>query len=206
MAVFLIHYENRFKLSRMKKIVSMLVVMAFVFGGMTEVQAQSSKKEVRKEKREERLMRDSIMGAGAFQTAVQAIEGQSFVLQANSIQPLNGRLFFVNSNTNYVSMNNGQATVQVASNSPYPGPNGLGGITVQGSVSNLQVEQEKNGNVYVTFSVQGVFISATVSMVLYNGSNNATVTVDPNFSGNDLTMTGSLVPYSESNVFQGTTY
>ncbi len=206
MAVFLIHYENRFKLSRMKKIVSIVVVMAFIFGGLAQVNAQSIKQEERKEKREERLQRDAIMGAAAFQTAVQAIESGSWVIQANTVQPLNGRLFYVNSNTNYVSVNDGQATVQVASNSPYPGPNGLGGITVQGNVSNLQVEQEKNGNVYVTFAVQGVFISATLSMVLYNNSGNATITVDPNFSNRDLTLTGPLVPYSESNVFQGTTY
>jgi hypothetical protein len=55
-------------------------------------------------------------------------------------------------------------------------------------------------------NVQGVFLSATVNLVLYSGSNNAMVMVDPNFSGNNLTMNGTLVPYSESNVFQGMTY
>ena len=103
-------------------------------------------------------------------------------------------------------MNDGQAMVQIASTSPYPGPNGLGGITVQGSASNVQVKQENNGNVYLSMSVQGIFISATVNLVLYSGTNNAMVTVDPNFSGNDLTMNGTLLPYSDSNVFQGTTY
>ena len=55
-------------------------------------------------------------------------------------------------------------------------------------------------------NVQGVFISATVSLMLTNGTNNATVTVDPNFSGRNLRMTGTLLPYSQSNIFQGTTY
>ena len=129
-----------------------------------------------------------------------------YVLEANSVQPLNGRVYYVNSNTNFVSLNDGQAMVQIASNSPYPGPNGLGGITVQGSASNVQVKQENNGNVYLSMSVQGIFISATVNLVLYSGTNNAMVTVDPNFSGNNLTMNGTLLPYSDSNVFQGTTY
>ena len=123
-----------------------------------------------------------------------------------TVQPLNGRVYYVNSNTNFVSLNDGQAMVQIASNSPYPGPNGLGGITVQGSASNVQVKQENNGNVYLSMSVQGIFISATVNLVLYSGTNNAMVTVDPNFSGNNLTMNGTLLPYSDSNVFQGTTY
>ena len=32
------------------------------------------------------------------------------------------------------------------------------------------------------------------------------VTINPNFSGNTLTMNGYLVPYNESGVFQGTTW
>ena len=197
----------------MKRIVSLMVVFALVLGGMTQLQAQTSKaqekeekKEERKEKKEARLAKDAVMGEEAFNDAMQAITNQSFVLEANSVQPLNGRVFYVNTNTNFVSLNDGQAMVQIASNSPYPGPNGLGGITVQGTASNLQTKQESNGNVYVSFSVQGVFISATVSLVLYSGSNNAMVTVDPNFSGNNLTMVGTLVSYANSNVFQGTTY
>ena len=51
-----------------------------------------------------------------------------------------------------------------------------------------------------------LIISATVSLMLTNGTNNATVTVDPNFSGRNLRMTGTLLPYSQSNIFQGTTY
>lgn len=214
--VFLIHFEKRFKLNqlnRMKRVLSLMIVFALVLGGMTHVQAQSSKeaekaekKEERKEKKEARVAKDAVMGEAAFNTAMQAITNQSFVLEANSVQPRNGRVYYVNSNTNFVSLNDGQAMVQIASNSPYPGPNGLGGITVQGSASNVQVKQESNGNVYVSMSVQGIFISATVNIVLYSGSDNATVTVDPNFSGNDLTMTGTLLPYSDSNVFQGTTY
>jgi Domain of unknown function (DUF4251) len=214
--VFLIHFEKRFKLNqvnRMKRVLSLMVVFALVLGGMTNLQAQSSKaaekaekKEERKEKKEERLAKDAAMGEAAFNSAMQAITNKSFVLEANSVQPMNGMVYYVNSNTNFVSLNNGQAMVQIASNSPYPGPNGLGGITVQGSASNVQIKQENNGNVYVSMSVQGIFISATVNLVLYSGTSNASVTVDPNFSGNNLTMNGTLLPYSQSNVFQGTTY
>ena len=171
----------------MKRIVSMMVIFTLLLGGMTHVQAQTSKaaekaekKQERKEKKEERLAKDAVMGEEAFNNAMQAITNRSFVLEANSVQPLNGRV--------------------------YPGPNGLGGITVQGSASNVQVKQENNGNVYLSMSVQGIFISATVNLVLYSGTNNAMVTVDPNFSGNNLTMNGTLLPYSDSNVFQGTTY
>ena len=196
----------------MKRIVSFIVVFTLVMGGMTHVQAQSKavekaeKKLEREAKKEAREAKDAIMDEQEFNTAMQAITNQSFVLEANSVQPMNGQVYYVNSNTNFVSLNDGQAMVQIASNSPYPGPNGLGGVTVQGSASNIQTKQDKNGNVYLSMSVQGVFISATVNLVLMKGSNKATVTVDPNFSGRDLTMTGTLVSYAQSNIFQGTTY
>lgn len=196
----------------MKRIVSFMIAFTLILGGMTHVQAQSKaaeraeKKQERKEKREQRLAKDEAMDEAEFNDAMQAITDKSFVLEATSVQPLNGQVYYVNSNTNFVSLNNGQAMVQIASNSPYPGPNGLGGVTVQGSASNIQVKQESNGNVYLTMNVQGVFISATVNLVLYSGTNNASVTVDPNFSGRNLTMNGTLLPYSQSNIFQGTTY
>ena len=196
----------------MKRIVSFIVVFTLVMGGMTHVQAQSKavekaeKKLEREAKKEAREAKDAIMDEQEFNTAMQAITNQSFVLEANSVQPMNGQVYYLNSNTNFVSLNDGQAMVQIASNSPYPGPNGLGGITVQGSASNIQTKQDDKGNVYLNMNVQGVFISATVSLMLTNGTNNATVTVDPNFSGRNLRMTGTLLPYSQSNIFQGTTY
>ena len=195
----------------MKRIVSFIVVLAVAMCGMTQVMAQKSitkeaKKVEREIKKQERLAHDAVEGQEEFNAAVQAINNQSFVLEANNIQPMNGQVFYVNSNTNFVSLNDGQAMVQIASNSPYPGPNGLGGITVQGSASNIQTKQDDKGNVYLNMNVQGVFISATVSLMLTNGTNNATVTVDPNISGRNLRMTGTLLPYSQSNIFQGTTY
>lgn len=196
----------------MKRIVSLFIASVFVVCALTEAQAQSrsierkERKMERKLKREERLEKDSIMGAIDFNSAYQAIKNQAFVVEANSIQPMNGQVFYVNSTTNFVSLNNGQAMVQIASNSPYPGPNGLGGITVQGSASNIQTKQDDKGNVYLSMSVQGTFISATINLMLMNGTNNATVTVDPNFSGRTLEMNGPLYPYSQANIFQGTTY
>ncbi|RHJ95298.1 DUF4251 domain-containing protein [Parabacteroides bouchesdurhonensis] len=196
----------------MKRIVSYIVVLAVSMCGMTQIKAQKAvtkeaKKVEREVKKQERLAQDAIQDAEQFNQAVQALNNQSFVLEANSIQPMNGQVFYVNSGTNFVSLNNGQAMVQIASTfNPNPGPNGLGGITVQGMASNIQTKQDKEGNMYLSMSVMGTFISATVNLVLYNDSNRASVTIDPNFSGRNLTMTGTLVPYSDSNIFQGTTY
>ena len=54
----------------MKRIVSMMVIFTLLLGGMTHVQAQTSKaaekaekKQERKEKKEERLAKDAVMAA-----------------------------------------------------------------------------------------------------------------------------------------------
>lgn len=194
----------------MKKLFVLIVVLAVGVSGM---QAQSSREKAREarkareeQKREERKEKEALENRISYADALQAINSQAFVVEANTLQPRSGRMFFVNPNTNFLAVNNGQATVQIASNSAvYPGPNGLGGITVQGSTSNVKVSKDSKGNVFLSMSVQGVIISATVTVQLTADSSNATVTVDPNFSGNTLTLTGTLVPASMSNIFMGST-
>ena len=119
-----------------------------------------------------------------------------------------GIMRFVSSNTNYVEVNDGQGIIQTAfTNFVYNwSPNGLGGVTVQGSVNGISMRQDKDGNIYYNYGINGIAVSATVSIVLTGGTNQASVTINPNFSGNTLTMNGYLVPYNESGVFQGTTW
>ena len=62
--------------------------------GMTQVMAQKSitkeaKKVEREIKKQERLAQDAVEGQEEFNAAVQAINNQSFVLEANNIQPMN---------------------------------------------------------------------------------------------------------------------
>ena len=70
----------------------------------------------------------------------------------------NGQTAFVNSNTNFVLVNQGRGTVQVAFNTVYPGPNGIGGVTVDGTTSDMKITTDKKGNVNCQFSIQGIGI------------------------------------------------
>lgn len=139
----------------------------------------------------------------AYQQAVQAIKDRQFVLEANQVIFKYGQTAFVSSNTNFVMLNGNKATVQIAFNTPYPGPNGIGGVTVDGTASDVTVSTDKRGNVNCNFSVQGIGISAQIFITLTNGGNNATVTVNPNFNSNTLTLSGNLVPLQQSDVFKG---
>ena len=85
----------------------------------------------------------------------------------------------------------------------YPGPNGIGGVTVDGTVSEMKMSTDKRGNINCNFSIQGIGISAQIFLTLTNGGNNATVTISPNFNSNTMTLSGNLLPLNQSNIFKG---
>ncbi len=140
-----------------------------------------------------------------FEQAVQALKDGSFVIEADQLLFPQGLTKFVSGLTNFVSMNEGKAVIQIATSNFRPGPNGVGGITVEGNASNITMSTDKRGVVYYNFMDQGIAVSATVNIQLTGDGNRATVTVYPNFNSNNLTLTGRLVPYDQSNVFQGQT-
>ena len=127
-----------------------------------------------------------------FQEAKEAIDNQTFVLEADRVYFKYGTSAFVSSNTNFVGLDGDKAVVQVAFNVPFSGPNGLGGITVDGNASNYKVKTDKKGN-----------ISAQVNIDIPYGSNNATVDILPNFNSSHMTLSGQILPLKKANVFKG---
>lgn len=138
-----------------------------------------------------------------YDSAIQALNDLEFVLEADRINFKRGRFVYVSSNTNFVSVHGNKATIQMSFNSPYAGPNGIGGITVDGVASNIKMDTDKKGNTTFSMMVQGAAVSANVMLRMTYGSNKCTATVSPNFSGNRIEFTGILYPESESNVFKG---
>lgn len=138
-----------------------------------------------------------------FAKAVQALNDRRFVLEASQVTFKRGNFVYVNSNTNFVSLHDDKATIQLAFNSPYAGPNGIGGITVDGSASNIKTDTDSKGNVTISMSVMGVGVSASVVIRMPNGSNRCSATVYPNFNSNVITFSGDLYSEEDSNVFKG---
>lgn len=196
----------------MKKLL-LATLLLFCFTGA--IDAQQTRKEIREAKREaarkkmeaERAL-EAQQDSVAFEKALTALKEGAFVLEADNIMFPSGITRYVTSSTNYVQVDGGQGIVQTAFNNfAYsPGPNGLGGVTVQGSISEPQISTDKHGNVFYNFSISGIAISATISITLTGGTSEASAYISPNFNSNNITMTGHIVPYNESVVFQGTTW
>ncbi len=188
----------------MRKLIALLTLL--LVGASFAVSAQSTRKAERELTREERRAQEKAEDMASYQEAIQALKANRFVLEANRVIFSNGQTAFVTSNTNFVLVNGQRGTVQVAFNIPNPGPNGIGGVTVDGSVSDMQMKMNDKGTINASFNIQGIGISAQIFITLLEGNNNATVTVSPNFNSNTLTLSGSLVPISQSEIFKGTSF
>lgn len=150
----------------------------------------------------ERKAAQEAQDQAVYQAAVQAIKERSFVLEADRVDFKRGTPVYVTPFTNFVSLDGNHAVIQLGLTG-YSGLNGVGGITVDGTASGLEVKTDRRGNVNLKMSVQGAAVSATVTIKLLAGSNKASATVNPNFNSQRVSFTGSLYPTAESNVYKG---
>ena len=160
---------------------------------MEEFKARSA------DRREIEALTDSIAGV----QAAAAVQNKDFVLEADQVTFKSGATVFVNSTTNFISVKGNRAVVQISPSNFASGPNGVGGVTVDGLISGMTTSVGKKGNKTITFNVNGIGISAMIEIYMYPGSNSATATIYPNFNSNTLWINGEIVPYENSNVFEG---
>ena len=132
-----------------------------------------------------------------------ALQNQDFVLEAESVTFKNGSMVFVNSTTNFISVKGNRAVVQISPSNYASGPNGVGGVTVDGMISGKQIIRGKDGRITFSMNVMGVGINAQVEIYMFPGSNQASAVVYPNFNSNTIWLSGTLVPYENSDVFEG---
>lgn len=169
----------------------------------TKQELKEQKKQQKKARKEMKKKIDSIGETVAFEKASRLIQEGTFVIEADQIQSRRGGITPVAANTNFISMNNGESVIQIAPSNHIAGPNGVGGITVDGKVSDISISHSKNGNLNYSYNVQGIGVSAVVKITLPKGSTTATATIYPNFNNNEITLTGRVVSPQNSKVFKG---
>ena len=113
---------------------------------MEEFKARSA------ERREINELTDSIAGV----QAAAAVLNRDFVLEADQVTFKNGNTVFVNSSTTFISVKGNRAVVQISPSNFSSGPNGVGGVTVDGSISGMQRMVDKKGRTTLSFNVMGI--------------------------------------------------
>ena len=161
----------------MKKFIVLMAValMATISNGVfaqTETaDSLTNPKALRDAERARQKAAQKIEESALYAEAVKALKENQFVLEADQVIFKRGESAYVNTNTNFVLVNQNRGTVQVAFNTHFAGPNGIGGVTVDGTVSGVKMKTDKRGNVTYSFSIMGTGISAQVFMTLVNGDN-----------------------------------
>ena len=160
---------------------------------MAEFKARSE------QRREINALVDSIAGV----QAAAAVQNRDFVLEADQVTFRNGNTVFVNSNTTFIYVKGNRAVVQISPSNFSSGPNGVGGVTVDGSVSGMQRMVDKKGRTTISFNVMGIGINAQIEIYMTPGTNRASATIYPNFNSNTVWIEGDIVPYQNSDIFEG---
>lgn len=191
----------------MKKIIYFIAMVLLCSMTITlqaqEANDKAAEKAAKKAEKEAKKAAEKAAQEALFQQALLAINNKDFVLEADRVEGKRGQFVYVSSNTNFVAVKADEATVQLALNGAFSGPNGVGGITVEGKTSKVEIEQDKKGNVSFSMMVQGVGISAQLTFRMAKGSNECTATILPNFNSNRVSFTGKILPTAQSTVFKG---
>ena len=143
----------------MKRLFLLLIAALLVGAGTITAQevnsredakaARQAAKEARQKAKEAEKAAAEAEEKALFEEAKAALEAQDFVLEADRVEFKRGNWAYVTPSTNFVSLIDGKATVQLAFNGAFSGPNGIGGITVEGTPSNISLKTDKKGNVLI---------------------------------------------------------
>lgn len=132
----------------------------------------------------------------AYAKASNSLRRGYFVFLADHIQigRTGYRHYDLNSNSNFILVQNFDGIIQYALNVGFPGSNGLGGWTGKGSVRDKRIVYKDNGDVFMQFSIVSGQVNADVDITLFHNSKRAVANIN---GGQPITMYGEILPYRD---------
>lgn len=186
----------------MKKVI-VLLMLVYSFGMIIQSNAQSAKeerKQAKAEKKAAKMEKDSI----ANERLKLIVLSRVFVLEANTLYARTGQSFMLNSSINFVGFDGKNSTIQLAFDQ-LVGWNGVGGITLDGTIAKMEIIDNKKGLGFsINVSVKQKVGGAVTMILRVSTDGSARVEMSGTF-GEKLTYQGKIVPLSESLVYKGTT-
>ena len=146
---------------------------------------------------------DTLVFENQYQYLKYLIDNKQFVLTADYLQNWGYRRF-VNSTINFVKVDSTTAVIQIGSDYRI-GPNGVGGVTAKGKISNWKVkENPKSESFTIDMSVMTPLGIYFIMFNIYStGYSTARLT---GLSAGQLTFEGNIVPLSDSGTFEGSSF
>lgn len=140
--------------------------------------------------------------AQQFDQKTALFNSKRFVLEVDYIINRSGDKFSVSSPINFILVDSIQAVVQTGQNSGV-GANGVGGLTALGKITYWKMERnQKKRSINLQFNT--LTDNGFLTVFINTGrSGRTTATVSGNYSFDNLTFDGKLVPIDESVVYKG---
>ena len=131
------------------------------------------------------------------------IESKQFVLEANTLFDRSGMSFQLNSNTNFVGFDGKNSTIQLAFDQ-LVGWNGVGGITMDGTIESVEVKKGKK-DVGITATINVRPKSGGMVRMVFRSSSEGNARVDLSGAyGDKFSFQGRVVSLAETTVYKGT--
>ncbi len=134
---------------------------------------------------------------------MQLLTSKAWVLEAHTLQDRYGESANIQPSLNFVGVAGENATAQLGSNGEI-GWNGVGGITVEGSVRQYEMKEgnKPGSGAYLRIEISGASSGHISISIQVSADGTAAATLSDNF-GDRLTYRGRIVPLAESTVYKG---
>lgn len=182
----------------MKRFTVLMLAVLVALPAFTQELSKKEQKQLEKELKQEQKAEAASRQAEVVRAMV---EYHKFVLEVNTLKDKRGNSLQVSSNINFIASDSITGVIQVGSNT-YIGRNGVGGVTVEGSIAEYKYAIHKNGTYYVTYYLRTPLGSYDVRITAYSDGR-ADADVSSTTWGDQLRYSGYLVPIGISRVFKG---
>jgi hypothetical protein len=181
-----------------------LIIAALCLLSVSSFSQELNKKEQRKLYKEIKKEQEAEEAALKAEFVKIMLHQRRFVLEAEQLRDRGGNMVFVSSMINFVAADSISGVIQVGSNT-YVGLNGVGGITLEGRISNYEFTyNEKKGSHFLKYNLQTSSGTYDVRMNI-SAVGRADATISSSWPGK-LTYVGNIVPPASSRVFKGSSF
>lgn len=186
----------------MKKLVLAVTILMLGIGVHAQDTSSLSKREQKNLLKEEMQRQADKEAERTAKLVDLMVKSATFVLEADMLYDRYGNSRMVQSTINFISADSTHGVLQVGSNA-YLGMNGVGGVTIDGSISSYEYTINKKNSVYTISYVLRSPVGSYDIQITAQSSGRADARVSGALSGSSLRYSGRLVHPAESHVFKG---
>jgi hypothetical protein len=182
------------------RVTVLICVIGFMAAGSASAQNSSDDRKAAKKAKKEEAEKLSVENTNKLYTLM---EQKQFVLEANTLFDRSGMTYQLNSNLNFVGFDGKNATIQLAFEQ-LVGWNGVGGITLDGTIENAEVKKGKN-DIGTTATINVRPKTGGMIRMVFRSSSDGNARVDVSGAyGDKFSFQGRIVSLAKTTVYKGT--